>query len=444
MRWRPKTLFGRTALGLAAAFLLFGSLAAVVFEVALARPYTRQAATDFATFLSFAAKIWVELPPFTRADYARELEQRHQLRIRLAEQPLATPVAPHTYVDFLQQALTSAYGRPVGVHRDADSQGWLFVDLPVAGRVLRLGFDEQRLHSPVMTVLSIVIPIGVGMALIVALSLVRRITRPLAQMTEATHRIGEGLATQPLPEDGPEEIAALASKLNRMESKIRRLLDNRTTLMAGMSHDLRTPLARMRMAVELIGPQPDESLVTGLTQDIEEMEQVISQVLLLARDMGHEMPEAVDPVLLLEGIASAYRKAGHRLTLAVASSAPAMLPPTSLRRAVGNLVDNALKFATDGTVELGCTPEPGGLSITVADHGPAIPDVDRERIFEPFFRRDGSRHPATGGKGLGLAVVSQLCRAYGWQISVERAAVGQGNVFRLYLPHANPLEDRSG
>ncbi|MGB5669459.1 MAG: ATP-binding protein [Sedimenticolaceae bacterium] len=439
-RWnrliRPQTLLGRTALALGLAFLLFGLFAAALLQFSLVRPHTRQAADDLANFLVLAAQIWVELPPRTRPDYEKELLRRHELRIIQTEAAHPSRLDSHSYLHYLQTALSELIGQPVFIHQHPDHGGWLWADFPMGGRIMRLGFREERLQSHIFVILPFLTVVGLFVAFAMSILLVRRITRPLAAMAEATNRIGEGDFSANIPETGPRELANLARRLNRLEGQIGQLLENRTTLIAGISHDLRTPLARMRLELELLRGEDNGELIEGLCHDIAEMERLISQTLLLARGLGREDDVETDVNALLEGIAEDFRKAGGDIIFRQTHVCVRPLKANGLKRILTNLVENALSYSEGKPVTLDCGRSASGIDIRVIDKGPGIPSAEREAIFQPFHRLENSRNKATGGSGLGLAIVHQLCQANGWQVSVSSPPHG-GAVFKLHLPASN-------
>jgi two-component system osmolarity sensor histidine kinase EnvZ len=436
-RWnrliRPQTLLGRTAQALALAFLLFALFASALLQFTLVRPHTRQAADDLAAFLVLAAQIWVELPPYTRPDYEKELLDKHELKILPREAPRPRRSDSHSYLGHLQTALSEHIGQPVFIHRHPDYPGWLWADFPMGERIMHLGFRKQRLQGHVFMILPFLAIIGLFVAFALSLVLVRRITRPLAAMAEATHRIGAGDFSASIPETGPREIADLARKLNQMEAEVGQLLENRTTLLAGISHDLRTPLARMRLELELLRETGSNELIEGLHHDISEMEKLISQALLLARGLGHEREIETDVNALLGELAEDFRRAGNEVDFQPTQSCIHALKVEGLKRVLGNLVDNAVRYGGGTRVTLECEKSGSGIDIRVIDNGPGIPPEQREAIFQPFHRLEGSRNKATGGSGLGLAIVRQLCQANAWRIEVSSSSRG-GSVFELHLP----------
>ena len=431
----PKTLLGRTALALALAFLLFGLLSAALLQFTLVRPHTRQAADDLAAFLVLAAQIWVELPPYTRPDYEKEMLRRHDLRILQVEAANPEQPSSHSYLRYLETALSTHVGQPIHIHQHPDHPGWLWADFPMGGRMMRLGFREKRLQNRVLLILPLLVAAGIFLSFALSILLVRYITRPLADMAEAAHRIGQGDFSATIPEGGPQEIAELAHRLNRMEGQIGQLLENRTTLLAGISHDLRTPLARMRLELELLQDGNNSELIEGLGGDITEMERLISQTLLLARGLGREDEAEVDINELLQTMAEDFRRAGNEIRCQTEGNCTkTRLPANALKRVLSNLVENAVAYSGGQQVTLECSCSGSGTVILVIDRGPGIPESERENIFQPFHRLENSRSKSTGGSGLGLAIVQQLCRANGWDIEARATTDGSGSVFELRLP----------
>jgi two-component system osmolarity sensor histidine kinase EnvZ len=226
-----------------------------------------------------------------------------------------------------------------------------------------------------------------------------------------------------LPETGPRELAALAQRVNALVRAVHDLLDGRTTLLAGLSHDLRTPLARMRLAIEMLSRRPDPALIERLERDIEEMNRLVGDMLELARGLGREAPLEIDVGELLEQLAASAREAGTSVTVA-AAPCRVTAAPMALRRLLGNLLSNAQRYSDAGTVELLARRDKGALLIGVLDRGSGIPHDQLEAVFRPFHRVDASRSPGTGGSGLGLAIVRQLAQANGWSVSLENRTGG--------------------
>lgn len=267
-------------------------------------------------------------------------------------------------------------------------------------------------------------------SLIGAWLIATRISRPLAGLTRAAQQVGRGERPAPAPEDGPREIATLATAFNQMSSDLERLERDRATVLAGISHDLRTPLARLRLGLEMM--DGDASMHAGLASDIEEMDTIIGQFLAFARGETEDR-SPVDIDALCADLASRYGKLGkavrHQRSLSGAGTLP--LAPMAMRRAVSNLVDNALRYAGE-PVEIESGFAEGRAWVEVRDRGPGIPAHEAERMKQPFTRMEAARSDA-GGSGLGLAIVDRIARLHGGTLELLPRPDG-GLVARLAIP----------
>ncbi|PLY14570.1 MAG: hypothetical protein C0631_10740 [Sedimenticola sp.] len=389
-------------------------------------PVGKQAADDLAALLMLSAQTWVELPPETRPDLEHELFTRHRLKLFSGTplSPLSDPGYP--YLTILHQGIEQRTGHPVSVGSLPDHESWLWVDIPIAEETLRFGFPLERIGArPPMALITITVAILL-LALVTALTLALRISRPLATLSAATTAVGRGEKQLSLAENGPDELATLARNFNRMSAEVAALIENRTTLLAGVSHDLRTPLTRINLALELLPDGLDEELYTGLTKDVEEMDHLLNEVLMLARGVGQrEPPQEVELGQVVSGVVNSCVQGDAVINWTPEITVWWPLPLEVFKRVLGNLLVNALRYGEGQpvTIELSETGE--GPVIRVLDRGAGIPPGMEEAVFQPFFRLENSRNPDTGGSGLGLAIVAQLCAAQGWRIRLlERPGGG--------------------
>ncbi len=229
----------------------------------------------------------------------------------------------------------------------------------------------------------------------------------------------------------------MAARFNTMARDVSALLANRTTLLAGVSHDLRTPITRMRLAVELLPEEVDPKLVQRLRTNLEAMEELIGDAMQFARGTQ----ESAQPVQLHDYLAELVQSFDAPVRLEVNSppAAPVVIAVGAFGRVIGNLVGNAITHgpganaAANGAAALDeVVVQLNGTRVRVLDRGPGIPAASRERVFEPFFRLDESRNVHTGGSGLGLAIVRQLCQAHGWEVSLSDR-IGGGTCAELNL-----------
>lgn len=264
------------------------------------------------------------------------------------------------------------------------------------------------------------------------------VTRPLKNLSAAARAIGRGETPPPLPEAGASEIATVAHAFNQMNRDLSQLETDRTLILAGVSHDLRTPLARLRLGIEMVAG--DDPMRDGMVEDIEDMDRIIGQFLDFARETGGEAAEDTDVAALLADVAESYTRRGLAVALesGAGRAAPAVLSvrPQALRRALSNLVENALRYAGGSPITLRVERGRDTLCIDVLDQGPGIPPEQVERVKRPFARLETARSNAAGA-GLGLAIVDRVVRLHGGELKLlPRADVDglTGLAARLVLP----------
>ncbi|MDB5727847.1 MAG: two-component sensor histidine kinase [Noviherbaspirillum sp.] len=259
---------------------------------------------------------------------------------------------------------------------------------------------------------------------------VRLATRPLAQLADAADTLGPDLRASRLPEDGPLEVARAAKAFNAMQERINLYMTERVQILAAISHDLQTPITRMRMRADMMD---DPEQRKKLNQDLHEMEALVREGVIYAQTLHGttEPPCRIDPDALLDSLVCDYLDAGEDLRLCGKIERTFVTRPHALRRVLSNLIDNALKYSA--TVEVSVfTGEDRQLTILVLDSGPGIPEDELEAVFQPFYRVEASRNRSTGGTGLGLAIAKQLTQAMNATLVLQNRFSG-GLVARLTL-----------
>jgi len=445
----PNTLFFRTASTLVISLLLLSIIILTSTAYFVLVPVAKRSADDLAALLVLASQTWSELPPQTHPDFKTELMTAHGIKLVIAERPFEVQDSLHFYI--YQRLLKNALEKRLGGNKmvtmgvDKNQPGWVWINLPVVENSLQFGISVERIGArPPVALLAMAIAIvvlAIGTALIIAL----RITRPLAILSSATTAVGKGGKIVVVENNGPDEIVTLAHNFNRMSQEVSELLENRTTLLAGISHDLRTPLTRIRLALELNADAIDSAYRSDLENNVEEMEALLEQALLLARGIDKKEPlKQRDLVSLLSTLASqleaewliqhpdsdcqilfqAHDSLNNRLSWD--------LPEQSFLRVLRNLVENALRYGNNKPVSIELSLQGDHPQISILDRGPGIPEKELEAVFRPFHRLEASRNLKTGGSGLGLAIVRQLCQALGWKVTLHRRP-GGGNEARLLL-----------
>ncbi|WP_367874125.1 ATP-binding protein [Luteolibacter sp. Populi] len=257
----------------------------------------------------------------------------------------------------------------------------------------------------------------------------RRVGRPLQRLTDAAEKLGRGEETAPLPEEGADDIRRTAVAFNRMQSRLKRYVEDRTGMMAAISHDLRTPITSLRLQAEFVSdPETRDKLV----ETLDEMKTITEASLAFAReDAGSEDTRTLDMHALLESLCEDLALLGWDVAFTGEGPLPWRFRADALRRALRNVIENAVRYGSRARVstELNAT----SLEIFIDDDGPGIDEAERERVFTPFVRLESSRNRGTGGTGLGLTIARTILRNHGGDLSLANR---QGGGLRaiLHLP----------
>jgi signal transduction histidine kinase len=271
--------------------------------------------------------------------------------------------------------------------------------------------------------------LAAALALVLYLA-TRRLTRPLTALQRAAESVGRSTTRTPIPEAGAREIRDTIRAFNTIQDRLHRYLDGRTRVLAAMSHDLRTPLTRLRLRAEAID---DESVRGKFAADIEEMDALVDGALALFRGLdARESSEPVDIDALLSLLRSDFRERGHELEIAGGARAPVFAKPIGLKRALSNLIDNAIKYG--GGAELRVEDDGRTVRIRVLDRGPGIPEAELEAVFEPFHRIESSRNRELGGTGLGLCSARDAIEMQGGTLRLRNRTDRAGLEATIELP----------
>jgi signal transduction histidine kinase len=265
-------------------------------------------------------------------------------------------------------------------------------------------------------------PVLIAALLVISISVfaVWRATTPLAMFARAAERLGRDVNAPPMNEKGPIEVGRAARAFNEMQTRVRSFIDDRTQMLAAISHDLRTPITRMRLRAEFV---EDEEQRRKMLNDLEEMEAMIASTLSFARDdVAREKRVRLDLADLLQSLCDENNDAGNQADY---EGKPHLVfdgAPVALKRAFSNLIDNAIKYGGIARVKL--ASETHSVVVDVSDDGPGISEDQREKVFTAFYREEGSRSRETGGVGLGLAVVRSVIRAHGGEVTLANRPEG--------------------
>ncbi len=259
---------------------------------------------------------------------------------------------------------------------------------------------------------------------------VRFVTRPLGLLANAADDLGRNINTPPLDETGPAEVRRAAQAFNNMQRRLRRYIEDRGEILAAVSHDLKTPITRLRLRTEML---EQEKIQAKFNQDLDDMEQMVHATLDFMRGAeSSETPVPIDIMALLEALQEDMQGMGQKVELEPAELEPFVGRPLLLKRCLTNLMENAVRYGSQATVRLEQTAEQ--LQIVIADRGPGIPESERERVFRPFVRGEDSRSRATGGTGLGLSIARNIARAHGGELILRSGRDGVGLEAVVSLP----------
>ncbi|HEU4353030.1 MAG TPA: ATP-binding protein [Burkholderiales bacterium] len=428
------TVFARSFL-LIATLIVTAVLASFqIYLVYEREPRSRELAQQTVSTVNLTRAALVSADPFLRRQLLVELNETEGLRVfpATASEKLE-PLPDEPLLDLVTKKVRAITGEETrfAYARDGE-EGFLvsfFIDedefwvmLPRERFELELGLQWVGWAAALL-----------ALALAGAWLIASNLARPLAALTRAAARIGRGEAHQPLAEEGPRELKTLAAAFNRMACDLESMERERAMVLAGISHDLRTPLSRMRLALEMSAATKHEMRgdLDAMVTDIEEIDAIIGQFLDFARSVNEDQ-KPQDLGALLEDIADHYARLGKKITLRKEDIGTFRFARMALRRAVSNLVDNALRHAAE-PIEMELRKSSKGVVIEVRDRGPGIPAAETERLKRPFTRLDAARS-GRGGAGLGLAIVERVARAHGGGLELLPRD-GGGLVARLALSH---------
>ncbi|NJD34434.1 MAG: HAMP domain-containing protein [Betaproteobacteria bacterium] len=441
MKLLPRTLLWRTFLLVALLMMISVVAWFAIFRTYEREPRARQLAQTLVSVANLTRAALISARAEARRDLLRELSDREGIRIYPAEtSDRVEPLPDRPFLHRVEELVREQLGPNTRLSLEREGEQALFVNFRIDESDdgdYWLALPRERIDR--------VFPLGwLGWgiaALLLSLAgawlIVFHITRPLKALQQAAQKVGAGETPPRLDEGGPSELATVATAFNQMSADLAQIDQDRALILAGVSHDLRTPLTRLRMGIEM---SADEDLREGMTADIEEMDKTIGQFLDFARSEGGEAPQAVDVAALLADLASQYRRRGFAVDMDDAAAVPSAptfaadlaVRPQALRRAVSNLIDNALRYAgPDRPVELGLNAAAGEFVIEVRDRGPGIPPQDVERIKRPFARLEAARSN-TAGAGLGLAIVERIARSHNGRLELLPRD-GGGLIARLVL-----------
>lgn len=441
----PRSLLGRNLLLMAVLIVLGQLCAAVLVRQMIFKPRVAQVAEGVARNVAAIRAGLQALPPLQRQAFVQAFNDQ-----AAQTQAHARAAAPGTwravlsplerqFVRAVAQQLDAAQGTRAAASADPvwrrDSSGVLSLRVVHEGAEYWLNLPSVFPTREFTGAWLLATLASMALALAGAWWLQRHLNQPLQRVVQAAQRLARGQPPETLPEDGPAEIATVARSFNHMAHSLAQADQERALMLAGVSHDLRTPLTKLRLGVEIAGPQVDAALAASMARSIDEMDGIVGQFLEFARSGEAEAASAASLNTLAQAVAEAQADHGRALVLALAPDLPDVpVRPQALRRALDNLVENAWRHgAPPVSLRTGFTGP--AVWIEVADEGSGVDAAVLDRMRQPFARGGSGDAARSGvpGAGLGLAIADRVARAHGGVLALH-SAPGQGLRARLVLP----------
>ncbi len=432
MKLFPQTLLWRSVLLIALLLVIAHVAWLEIFRVSEREPRARQVAQQIVSVVNLTRAALITAQPSKRLELLEELSKEEGIQVHNGHPgERVAPLPDRPFLRLVEAEVKRQLGArtQLATSRDGIRGAWVSFRIDEDDYWVFMPRSRLERTDPLRWV-------GWGvlvlmLSLIGAYLIVARINRPLRELTRAADEIGHGRSPPPVAETGPTEIRTLARAFNQMGTDLKRPDDERALLLAGVSHDLRTPLSRIRLGLEMLDDKGDAALKAGLVQDVEDIDAAISQFLDFARvTEGEAVVPDGDLNAIARELCDRYTRSGESVTGRFSTLPPFALRPVAIQRLVANLVDNALRHG-GGQVEVTAASENGKSVLEVLDRGPGIPPAEAERMLQPFTRLNAARSGA--GTGLGLAIVDRIARLHGGSVQLLPRN-GGGLRVRVELP----------
>jgi two-component system, OmpR family, osmolarity sensor histidine kinase EnvZ len=430
LRLWPRSLLWRTFILLAALVLATTVASFEIFRNYEIEPRARQISQNLVSIVNITRTALINSRPELRRELLSELAEREGIQVYTVEpgERLAPP-ADRPVLNLALELARQQLGESTRFAGERDGKPGLWLSFHIDDDEYWLRIPRERVERQFALRWLGWGALALALSLLAAYVIVSRLNRPLRALARAAGAIGQGRTPEPIAESGPEEIRTLSHAFNQMSRDLARLDDDRALILAGVSHDLRTPLSRLRLGLEMSGAEPQ--LKEGMTADIEEMDRIINQFLDFARTDGGEALRRADLASIAAEVAEHYRRHGRSVATDLERVPELPLQTMAMRRVVLNLVDNALRYG-GGEVGIGVRTEDSVVVLDVTDRGPGIPPSEVERLKQPFTRLEVARSDK-GGAGLGLAIVERVVKAHRGRLDLLPRE-GGGLIAEVRLP----------
>ncbi len=421
----PRTLFGRSLLIILLPVLLVQIITTFFFFDRHWSVVTRRLSSAVAGEVALVSDQTEHIQnPAVLAEVLRRQSETLDMVLAFDPKEVLSPDKPNPsplnrqVVQNLENALTELVHRPFRI-RVFQQGEWISIDVQLKNGVLKTMVPERRLFTRA-TYIFLLWMLGSSIVLSgVALLFMRNQIRPIRRLAVAAESFGKGRDVARFKPEGALEVRQAAIAFLDMRDRIRRQMTQRTAMLAGVSHDLRTPLTRMRLQLALMGDTPDTEALRG---DLTDMEAMVEGYLAFARGEEEESVTATDIAALVEEAVAGVKRSEGSISLALEARPTLAVRRMTLKRCLTNLLENARRHAdhTHVTVRMAGTD----IEIVIDDDGPGIPEASRADVFRPFYRLEESRNQNTGGSGLGLPIARDIARSHGGDVTLDKSPPG--------------------
>ena len=430
-RYLPRGLFGRAVLIIVVPLVILQVVSGIVFYDRHWANVSRHRANALAGEVALVLELFREAPTELARTEILDLARRTlDMRISMTDGDILPnePYVPNGALETtLSESLHAVAQRPAIIDTQSEPRR-VAILLQLPEGVLRISINAERLISST-TKIFVLWMVGTSLVLFaVAALFMRNQVSPLRRLAAAADSFGKGRDAPLFKPSGATEVRQAAAAFMIMRDRIRRQIQQRTEMLAGVSHDLRTPLTRMKLQLAMLGDKPE---IHELQEDVASMEGMIEGYLNFARGEGSEERRPTNIGQILEDIVHDAARNDIAVTLTVDDDVELALARNAFKRCLTNLVDNAARYANE--IAIRATRNGSVLEITVDDNGPGIPEAQREDVFRPFFRIDESRNAETGGTGLGLTIARDIVHGHGGTLSLGESPAG-GLRARIRVP----------
>ncbi len=418
--WKTLSIIGLVSIG----FLVIIISTLAYYMVV---PLGHRATDDLASVITHAAETWDNIPDNQHVIFTKKMQTKHQLLLTTSNESLPDLNNLLPYLYFLETSLSKQVGEEINLKEtiEQDGEHWFWADIPITEGTLRFGFSRSRIGVNPPIVFFVLLVVGFFLIFFTAVILTYRLTVPIENLYLAAKSVGKGRWPKPIKEQGSEELIVLVREFNNMSIQVKELLSNRTTLLAGIAHDLRTPLTQIQLALSMLPNDGGDSvLMESIHNDLDNINHLISETLSISLGLEEQNAISIDLNKEIDNIVQNFKK--HDANIEWSPGLPCMqtIQILSLRRIINNLLENAIRYGEDEPVHINYQCKAQKVIIKIIDNGPGIPEEKKEAVFRPFYRLETSRSSTTGGSGLGLAIVKQLADANAWDIQLITRAQG--------------------